>query len=233
MRCLCFIHVTCYLLVPDSDRQHSFTDSRRLRGFAFVPLERETVALEDSLFLDQELVNGPHECLYLNGFFQSNEVVLCYLCLEKRTETCAHDDSWKSFQSFHEMQVVVKLKSSQRGQSVVEYQQVNVHVLHQAKHLCTISGQENAMSTCLLHAFLQKSGVLFIALSKEDGFSYERLTCLYSAVLIASIAPYDEEVLVQSSSKLLDQSLMLLLGLAIVLQRFARGRCARMLPQLG
>ena len=86
------------------------------------------------------------------------------------------------------------------------------------------------MNTCLLHAFPQKSGVLFIALPKEDGFSYEQSICLYSAVLVASIAPYDEEVLVQSSSKLLDQSPVLLLGLAIVLQRLAIRRCARMLP---
>ncbi len=86
------------------------------------------------------------------------------------------------------------------------------------------------MSTCLLHAFPQKSGVLFIAFPKQDGFSYERPTCLYSAVLVASIAPCDDEVFVLRLSKLLDQSSVLLLGLAIVLQRLAIRRYVRMLP---
>src|SRR5205823_14588119 len=125
---------------------------------------------------------------------------------------------------------VIQLNARKRGQSVVQYQQVNVHVLHQTKHLNTISSQKNAMSTCLLHAFPQISGILFIAFPKQDGFSYEWSTCLYSAVLIASIAPYDDEVFVQRSSKLLDQSPVLLLGLAIVLQRLVIQRCARMLP---
>ena len=80
------------------------------------------------------------------------------------------------------MQVMVQLKSSQRSQIVVEYQHVNLHVLHQTQHLATISGQEHAMSTCYKQVLLQKSGFLFIALPKQDVFSYERSIFWNSAV---------------------------------------------------
>ena len=131
------------------------------------------------------------------------------------------------------MQVGVELHARKRGQSVVQEQQVNLHVLHEAKHLGTIRGQEHAMRTCLLNGSLQKSGVLCIAFPNEDGFSYEQRTCTYAAGSVASIAPEQLEVLVQCTSKFLGQSSVHLLGLAIVLLRLEKRCCARRLPLHG
>src|SRR5947209_1716077 len=101
------------------------------------------------------------------------QMVVCYFCLYLGIEIWAQENGWKRFSSSQAMQVVIQFHASKRGQSVIQEQQVNVHVLHKAKYLGTIRGQEHTMSTCVLNGSLEKSGLLCIAFPNQDRFSDE------------------------------------------------------------
>jgi hypothetical protein len=59
----------CQMLIDNALLLNRGYPCHCLRGLACVSLERGSDALKDSLLLDQELVNGPHECFFFNGFF--------------------------------------------------------------------------------------------------------------------------------------------------------------------